>query len=262
MKHFNPKTVKILLFVSIVLLATSCYDITEVRQPATATPGSEIEVTIKVEKTDAQSAGGTLNALAGVMLPNDWNISNVNSSTYSVWYNGAVASSGVLAVDNSYTTLCNDNLTTAAGYNWIGLKSTVTSYFYSSSLDSITCTLHIQVSSNAAGDYQLQYVVGDNYNELNPDNTSSNSKFFKSSTTTSISSSSLQLEYPNATTVPLLNISTSTEIQQVDISNNIIRYEYFDMNGKKLKEKPAKGFYIEQGIRENGTRTSRTMGAF
>ncbi len=59
-----------------------------------------------------------------------------------------------------------------------------------------------------------------------------------------------------------ITVGNATGFTNTNADSDIIRYEYYNMNGAQLKEKPAKGFYIEQGIRENGTRTSRTMGAF
>ncbi len=65
--------------------------------------------------------------------------------------------------------------------------------------------------------------------------------------------------------ISLYYIKTATVGTSIDNPNaysNIIRYEYFDTAGKKLKGKPIKGFYIESGVKENGLRTSRKMGAF
>jgi hypothetical protein len=55
---------------------------------------------------------------------------------------------------------------------------------------------------------------------------------------------------------------TNTGINDANADSPIISTEYFDITGKKLTGKPAKGFYIENNFHENGTRSSRTMGAF
>ncbi len=53
-----------------------------------------------------------------------------------------------------------------------------------------------------------------------------------------------------------------TGINDTNADSPIIRTEYFDITGKKLNGKPAKGFYIENNTYENGARSARTMGAF
>jgi hypothetical protein len=62
--------------------------------------------------------------------------------------------------------------------------------------------------------------------------------------------------------VSSVTVSGGTGINDANADNPIIRTEYYDVNGKKLSSKPAKGFYIENNFHENGTRSARTMGAF
>ncbi len=257
MKNFTTKSAKNLLLTSIVLFLASCYNITEIRQPASVSPGSEFEVVIKagIQQTNEQP-NNEANALAGIMLPADWSLSSTNKCTYSIWKDNAVIHTEDMEFDADYTNLCNDNLTTTGEYTWIGLKSkTAYDYAHYTVLDSVVCKIYVKTSTDANGDYQLQYVIGDNGQHSDCGNP------FTAATTPLKEGSSYSLSYQNYI-APLLSVTGTSGVYNPNADNNIIRYEYFDINGKKLNGKPTKGFYIESCIHENGSRTSRIMGVY